>query len=320
MDETGLNTTENIFPGFPHYYNRNLLRAAVPKMIHGMFAQVKDIPANNTLLQKFRTYALLTPNTTEITEGITPSGKKLLPTDQYIEVKQYGDYVEYTDVVTFSEPDPFLTETGKQLGVQAGRSLDWIMRDIYNAGTSVMYGGNATSRDTVDSSDVCDEAGFRLAHLQLRLNLADYITDLTMSSPDTATKALMPSYFAYVHPRTTHKLKVADTLTQPSEYADKTMIMPHEVGQVDQVRLIESTEAKVFEGAGSGGIDVYSTLIFGQNAMARSSINGQSLQNIIKPLGSGNDPLNQRGTTGWKATLGAGLLFPLYLIRYEHAV
>ena len=48
---------------------------------------------------------------------------------------------------------------------------------------------------------------------------------------------------------------------------------------------------------------------------------GGGLQHIVKPLGSAGsaDPLNQRGTVGWKATKVAERLVEAYMIRVETA-
>ena len=57
-------------------------------------------------------------------------------------------------------------------------------------------------------------------------------------------------------------------------------------------------------GGGSGGIDVFSTLIYGQDAFGSIELggNGKNVEVIIKAPGSSGalDPLNQRGTIAWK--------------------
>ncbi len=79
---------------------------------------------------------------------------------------------------------------------------------------------------------------------------------------------------------------------------------------------------KIYPGeAGAKGRDVYSTLILGQDAYGVTELSGGGIENIIKQLGSGGtaDPLNQRATTGWKATLAATVLVDEYMVRVETA-
>ena len=67
--------------------------------------------------------------------------------------------------------------------------------------------------------------------------------------------------------------------------------------------------------AGADGIDVYSTLIIGENAYATTKVEGGGLETIIKQLGSAGtaDPLNQRATVGWKALKVTDILTEQYI-------
>ena len=62
---------------------------------------------------------------------------------------------------------------------------------------------------------------------------------------------------------------------------------------------------------------VYSTLILGDDAYGVTEIEGGGLEHITKPLGAGEDALNQRATCGWKATKVAERLVENYLVRIE---
>jgi len=73
------------------------------------------------------------------------------------------------------------------------------------------------------------------------------------------------------------------------------------------------------EDAGVGGVDVYSTLIIGDDAYGVTKVAGGGLKHIVKPLGSGgtSDPLDQRSTIGWKANKTAKILVEQYMVRIE---
>ena len=69
---------------------------------------------------------------------------------------------------------------------------------------------------------------------------------------------------------------------------------------------------------GKNGTPVYSTLfIAGSEAYGVVDLGGTGIEFIAKPLGSGNDQLNQRGSVGWKTFKGAVILHQEYLLRYE---
>jgi len=76
--------------------------------------------------------------------------------------------------------------------------------------------------------------------------------------------------------------------------------MEGEIGSYEDIRFIETNNAKIKASAGESSNDVYCTLVFGQNAYGITRISGEALKNIVKPLGSAGsaDPLDQRATSG----------------------
>lgn len=307
-------------------YNRATLERALPLLIHDKWAQIKDIPKNNTNVMKFRKYGALAVNTTPLTDGVTPAGKLLSPTDITVTVLQYGDYVIGTDWVDMTSPDSVLIEAAEILGEQAGQTLDALLATVLNAGTNVQYADvtvpkTNAARTDVTASDPISRDEVLVAVRTMKRNNVAKITRLV--SPDTgyATTPVNACYVGIIHPNTTFKLKDMTGWTPVENYASKADLMPGEVGKMDEVRFVETTQAKVFTAGGSGGIDVYSTLILGANAYGISRISGEAMHNIVKPLGSGGttDPLNQRWTSGWKATFGAVIIQQLFMLRLEHA-
>lgn len=81
-----------------------------------------------------------------------------------------------------------------------------------------------------------------------------------------------------------------------------------------------ANDAKIYPGeGGTGGIDVYSTLIIGDDAYGVTEVTGGGLQHIVKQKGSAGtaDPLDQRATVGWKAIKTAVILVQQYMVRIE---
>ena len=71
------------------------------------------------------------------------------------------------------------------------------------------------------------------------------------------------------------------------------------------------------KGAGRDGSAVFCTIFLGENAYGVTDIEGGGLEHIVKQLGYGNDPLNQRSSVGWKATKVAKRLLEEYILRVE---
>lgn len=76
--------------------------------------------------------------------------------------------------------------------------------------------------------------------------------------------------------------------------------------------------AVIYPGEGGAeGLAVYATMVLGANAYGVTEIEGGGLQHIVKQLGYGDDPLNQRSSVGWKAIKTAKRLVEEYMVRIE---
>lgn len=317
-------TTTQIPAEVNNFYDRTLLFRAVPLFVHTRWAQIRDIPRKaGTTTIKFRRYGNLTASTTALDEGITPNGSQLSVTDITATVLQYGDFITITDVLDYQSQDPVLMEAAEILGDQMGDTLDQLTRDVLNAGTNVYYAGTSrTARNQVAVGELVTDVLIKKVVRLLKNNKARRMTKMVNATTGYGTTPLNASYIGIVHPNTTYDLKNVTGWTGIEKYASTSGIMEGEVGKVDEVRFVETPNAKVFTGAGAGAIDIYSTLIFGSDAYGTTRISGEAMQNIVKPLGSAGtaDPLNQRATSGWKATFIAKILNNDFMIRVEHAV
>lgn len=305
------------------FYSRTLLDTAVPEVVHMNFAEIADIPGGSgTDTIKFRVYAALAPQTTPLVEGVTPVGKKLVPTDVTVQVQYYGDYITLTNKVMIETIDPILTVEAERLGEQVGQSLDLLMRDVMSAGTTKQYASSAVSRITVAAGMYFNAAENAEAILTLKTNLAKPVTKMLNPSTGYNTVPVKPSFIGIIHPITTSYLENNEPKWIPREKFSSQVGVPEQVvGALPYTMFIESNNAKVFTGEGASGIDVYATIIFGQRAYHATRISTLTLQNIVKPLGSAGaaDPLNQRATSGWILTFAGKITQQPWLIRVEHA-
>lgn len=77
-------------------------------------------------------------------------------------------------------------------------------------------------------------------------------------------------------------------------------------------------DAVIYPGeGGADGCAVYATMVLGENAYGVTEVEGGGLQTIVKPLGYGADPLNQRSSVGWKGMKVSKRLSEEYMIRIE---
>ena len=72
-------------------------------------------------------------------QGVTPDGNSLNVTAVTAEVKQYGDYIQLSDLLQLTAIDNNVVQCTKLLGAQAGRTLDTLTREVLSGGTNVIY-------------------------------------------------------------------------------------------------------------------------------------------------------------------------------------
>lgn len=291
------------------FYDRVLLERALPVLLHNQFGQTKTIPSNAGKIIEFRRFATLGTATTPLTEGVPPTLKDLTVTATTATIAQYGDAVGFTDLVSTTTIDNVLTETTALLGEEAGETIDELLRDILNQGTTVILSSTASAsanRAAISTGDIISVLELRKVVRQLTINRA---------------KKINGYYQAIIHPRVAFDLQSTNEWVTANQYAQSGRQFDGSLGELYGVKFWVTDKAKVFTGLGEGGIDVYSTLFFGQNAYGVVALDGHSLKSFYKPLGSAGtaDPVDQQQSMGWKVAFGAKILNEAYMLRYECA-
>ena len=289
------------------YYEKRLLDQAEPLLVHDQFGDKYPIPANNGKTIEFRKYESLPKATEPLTEGVTPNAQALTVTPMTATVKQYGGWAAITDVLQLTAIDNNITQATKVLASQAGRTLDTVTREVLAGGTNVIY---APAGDTAVTS-------------RANLTTASVLTPDLIDQAATALKAqnadaIGESYVAIVHPYVAYDLRRNPEWIDVHKYAAPENIYNGEIGKLAGVRFIETSEAKIWTGSGCpSGLAVFGTLVLAAHAYAVTEVEGGGLQHIVKQLGAGEDPLNQRASVGWKAIKTAERLCEQYMVRIE---
>lgn len=294
------------------FYEKRLIDQAEPALVHDQFGDPYPIPANGGKNIEFRKYDSLPKATTPLTEGVTPDGQTMNVSTVTAEVRQYGGWVPITDTLQLTAIDNNIIQATKIIASQAGRTLDTIVRDVLAGGTNVIYApkigeGGAetavTSRATLDATCQLTSDLIARAATQLKAMNADPIGT---------------SFVGIIHPYVTYELRRDPDWIDVHKYAQPDEIYNGEIGTLHGVRFVETSEAKIWKGTGCpAGLAVFSTLILGAHAYGSTEIEGGGLEHIVKQLGYGDDPLNQRASVGWKAHKTAERLVEQYMVRIE---
>ena len=309
-------------------YERRLLARAVPRFLHGKWGEVARLSKFGTY--EMRKFSSMTAVTTAITEGTTP-GESASPTITTVTMTPslYGAYITYTDQLDFTQFDPIISEITGIEGEQAGLSMDTILRDALHAGATVDYAGTATARNDVDTTN----------------DLLDY-TAFIRAVADLENQNAMPSegdmYVVILSPFSWGSLMNDADFVDLFTRADPGAMRQGYVGNILNCKIYVTSNAKVYTAAGASSVNVHTALFIGKQSYALAGFagapfdygNGDSggemsnntgrgvkpVEIIVKGLGeTGLDPLNQRGTIGWKASHTQAILNSSWIYSIENA-
>lgn len=303
--DTNMTTSSGLTPGMQTYYNRELLRTFEPKLVHDQFAEEYPLPANGGTTMNLRKILPIDAKVTPLDEGNPGDGTMLSEVEVTMNINQYGDYARLTDKLLLTHMDVNIMRTTKLFGDAGARAVDALAREELNSIPNVIYANGKTARSALTSTDKLTTTELRKAVKMLKKSKAQTFGGW---------------YIAIVGPDVIYDLQEDENFLAVAHYQDKEAIYTGEVGRLFGVKLIETTEAKIFEGAGASGANVASTVVLGQYAYGKTSIKGSKPHVIVKPAGSAgtSDPLDQISTVGWKLdAYGIKVLQPEYAVRIE---
>ena len=302
---TNMTTSTGLTPGMQTYYNRELLRTFEPRLVHLQFGENYRMPMNSGITMNMRKMIPIEAKTTALEEGNPGEGKMLAEVAVTTTIRQFGDHAKCSDWLDMVHLDENITRRVQRFGDAGARSVDAFVRNELATCTNVIYAGGKTARAELTAADKLTSRELRKAVRTLKKNLAEKFNGY---------------YVAIVGPDTVYDLQEDDAWVKVSEYQDKENIYTGEVGRLFGIRFVESTEAKIFEGAGASGADVASVIVLGRYAYGLTSLKGNKPRVVVKPAGSAGaaDPLEQISSVGWKLDgFAAKLLQPEFAVRIE---
>lgn len=293
------------------FYQDELLERLIPELKWTQFGEKnKNIPRHKGATTSFRRLNSLAPQTTALTEGVTPDGVNLDIVKITTTVREYGAWAKISEFINMTGLDPLLQETSGLLGENAGESIDIISRDMIAAGTNVFYANGKTSRATLAPADKISA----LDILKVRRTMVrNRVKPIKLPNGGTG-------YVALVHPDVAMDIMQLQEWKDQNTYVDTKNREEGFLGKMYGIYFMEVDNGVVFTGAGASSADVYGTIFLGRGAYGLPDIEGSMKPEIIvHPAGSagGADPLNQFNTVAWKCAFAVVRLQELAIVRYE---
>jgi N4-gp56 family major capsid protein len=293
-----VNTTANIDPEVDKYWDGVLLDRDKQWFTYLIFGQVRRIPTKNSSTLVARKYDNPDDTPSALIEGVTPALSDISKSDIEIQLQQFGKVFAISDRVNIEVQDDTAEEIADMISQNMFGMLDKVTRNTLQSTTSVFDAVNGvnglpiTEMNELDLEDVLDHL---FGNHALRMTpQIDATTGINTSPIDAA-------FWGVIHSDLRKDLEALASYVRRSQYSTDRTALQNELGSTNYIRWAYTTEAFVEDG-------VFSNFIFGQNAYAICDIDEVATEMILKPLGWGEDYLNQRQTMGWKAMFGAGII------------
>lgn len=300
-----------------NFYDRDLLYRAQAAQVFYDAGQKKNLRKNDGNTIRWRRFNALTVSTTALTEGVTPASTALSQSEVTATLAQYGAYGEVSDMLDLVGIDPVIAESIRVFGQHAGESVETLVVNVMKAGTSVLY-ATGSSRGSQAASNTITVALIRKAVRNLDRN-----NTMRFSGAEQNKKIAQGNYYIFLHPNAVYDLKNDSEWKTMQQNIRPDLLFEGSLGMIEGCQVFQSTLCPVFTGEGSGGADVYGSMVVGQNAFGVVDVGGTGkFKTYVKPLGSGGtaDPLDQRATIGWKSVFQAKILNDNFMTRIEHGV
>lgn len=239
FDNTQVTTQGSLSDEMKTYYSDYMIDNAVPNLVHDQFAQTHPIPKGGGKIIEFRKYAPLAKALTPLVEGVTPSGNSLSVSVLTAQIKQYGDYIELSDVLLLTAIDNNLVMASKLLGNQAGETLDTISREVMNSGTHVQFAdGQVAARYLLVGGDATAANNHYFT--------VDAIRRAVRGLKTKKAKKINGNYVGIIHPDISYDLTGDNKWEEWHKYTTPENLYQGEIGRIHGCRFVETTEAKIF--------------------------------------------------------------------------
>lgn len=334
-----LNTTSNIAGPVNVVFQKTLLtraKACCPYFVGSQSARVGEHEGSFTA--KWRRYENLATATTalsELTGTLTfPTGRdaaSITVTDVIKAVSKYGNYILLTEEVDLVNFNNQADELAGVLGTNAGETLNELQRDELEDNATIVYnngGADSAVNSTITAAKIQSVVN------TLQRNKAVHFTPMTRGETSIGTAPIRKAYWGICHVDVEEDIRALSGFRAVETYAGQTETEMGEFGMQGGVRFISTSEASIDTDVGATGgsgvrettnskADLYSVVIFGENAHGSLGLDTEHLKKVYKSgdrlpsvmmiqkgmtEGGAANPYNEVGSLAWKSWHGAKIL------------
>ncbi len=283
-----------------------LLRNLRAKLVLAQFAQEGMVDKGHNVIRFLQVPDVAASATTLADDGVNPTPEALTMSTVDITPSEIGRLISVTRRTTNISPVSIVQKAANILSFDAARRIDTIIWTAGTASGTVRYSGSAASRVTTSANMVA--ADVRKWGTKLR-----------------AANALPwdgNTWVCVTHPFAIGDLQAETAATSwldTNKYATPDQLKNGEIGKLFGTRFMDSTNSTIFAAGGAGSVDIYASLVFGQEAIGAGTI--QNVTPTFVPATPDHaDGLGRSALIGYYMDTGAAALQAAAYVRFESAV
>jgi N4-gp56 family major capsid protein len=288
-------------------FDKRMYFALRPQLHHDQVATVRPVATHQGGSVQFTLRDELAAATSALTENadLTPVAMGDAPVT--VTLVEYGNTINTTAKARGTDYSAVDADAANLIGYNAGISLDTIARDVLVAGTNVKFEGQAT-QGAITASDTYSAASIREVVAGLR--------------GDNVMPFVGTSYLGMIHPDQSVDLRAetgAAGWAEPANNTESSRRWQGIVGVFEGVSWIESPRVKMVTDGGASAVDVYQSLILGQECLAKAFSTSESAALPQVRRGPVVDSLSRFHPVGWYWLGGYARFREAAIRRYETA-
>ena len=286
-------------------WSKEILFQSMPILRFEQFAVKKtELGVMPGLTVNFMRYNNL-GDASQLTEGVRMETNALSASQFSITVAEQGYAVAVSELLLNASFDDVMASSSRLLGRNMAKYLDVSARDTLLTASSVIFGhtaptGAITPVSPYDAGTVsANRAGLTGTYYMRMETIKDGVE--TLATKDVPR--LGETYVCFVHPHQSRRLRDTPEWIEVSKYAAPGNFMLGEIGRINDVVFIETTQTKkTVNGAGGGTADLYQSVMMGDNAF------GHAISLPVELRDGGVLDFGREHALAWYAIWGFGLI------------
>lgn len=300
-------------PAIQQIWSKEILFQSMPILRFEQFAVKKtELGVTPGLSVNFMRYNNLGP-ASQLVEGIRMQTAALTASQFSITVAEQGYAIAVSELLLNASFDDVMASGARLLGRNMALYLDGSARDTLLQASSMIFGYNkfalaASVRSPLSPYDHGSPALSRNANSgsDLRNGNYSFTTAVVKDAAETLATKNVPrigeTYVCFVHPHQSRQLRDDPEFIEVTKYAAPGNFMIGEIGRLNDVVFIETTQVANGYASGTSGPLYYDAIVIGDNAF------GHAISLPVELRDGGILDFGREHALAWYSIWGLGLI------------